>query len=502
MIIGHFFKSHIMNRIIYFFTLILSANLSAQDWSYNFEVKGAEDTVIYLANYYGEKLYYADTARSDASGRFGFEAVEADEEGKYAVVIPGPKYFEVIIADGEKIEMATDTSNLTGNMEVRVSANNKLMYEYIDYLSEKRAQREDLLKRLEENEGKPKVTAKIKEEYNQLNDMVIDYQMALYEENKNLFGAQEVYMSVDPEVPEDLREDREKGYYWYKKHYFDHIDLKDDRIIRTPVFHNKLVTYLNKTLLQIPDTIIPAVDQLISKLDPDSEVFKYIVHYTTYNYETSKIMGLDEVFVHMVDTYYKSGMAYWMDDDKLESIIEKADTKKRTLIGQKSPDLTLADSLENWISIYKDIDKSYVVLYFYDPDCGHCKKETPKLVEFFNGYEDDDLAIYAVSAESGSKWKKFIKKNEMNFHNVTIPKKAFESAEYATSLITSGKTNYESLKFQETFDIFSTPKIFVLDENRIIRAKDIGVEQVGEFIERFKSATTKSAETESEDKPD
>jgi peroxiredoxin len=475
-----------MKSIFFLSSFLLVGVLSAQDLAYRFQIEGAEDTVIYLANYYGEKLYYADTARSDAKGRFGFEAIDKANQGKYAVVIPGPKYFEIIIADGEEIEMATDTANLTGNMQVSVSENNKLMYDYMNYLTEKRSMREELLKELEENEGKPEITARIKDRYNALNDEVIAHQLQLYEKNRDLFVAREIYMSVDPEVPEEIREDPEKGYYWFKRHYFDHIDLNDDRIVRTPVFHTKLVTYLNKTLLQTPDTIIPAVDRLIAKLDPDSEVFKYVVHYTTYNYETSKIMGLDEVFVHMVDTYYKTGKAYWMDEEKLKNIIEKADTKRKTLIGKKSPDLTLADSSGNWISIFQDLNQRFVVLYFYDPDCGHCKKETPKLVEFYNNYEEDDLAVYAVSAESGEKWTKFIEKNEMSFYNVAIPKKAFESAEYATGLITSGKTNYESLKFQETYDIFSTPKVFVLDEERIIRAKDIGVEQIGDFLDRFK----------------
>jgi peroxiredoxin len=299
-------------------------------------------------------------------------------------------------------------------------------------------------------------------------------------------------------VPEEFREDREASYYWFKDHYFDHIDLTDDRIVRTPIYHTKLVNFLNKTVIQTPDTLKPAIDKLIAQMDPKSELFKYTVHYTTYNFETSKIMGLDEVFVHMVDEYYRTGMAHWIDEDKLKNMLEKADSKKKTLIGNTVPNLTLADSTgENWISIKRDIKTDYVILFFYDPDCGHCKKETPLLVEFFNEYEGDDLAIYAVSSDNSSKWNKFIKKNKMNFYNVAIPQEAFESADFATQLITTGKTNYESLKFQETFDIFSTPKIIVLDKDRVIRAKDIGVEQIGDFLERFKEAALKEKSAES-----
>ena len=30
-------------------------------------------------------------------------------------------------------------------------------------------------------------------------------------------------------------------------------------------------------------------------MDPESDLFKYTVHYVTYNYETSNIMGMDAV---------------------------------------------------------------------------------------------------------------------------------------------------------------------------------------------------------------
>ncbi len=482
-----------------FFLLLIGNAVTAQDDAYKFQIVGAEDTVIYLANYYGEKLYYADTAYTDAEGNCSFKAVADEAQGKYAIVAPGPKYFELVIADGENIHMKSDTSDLTGNMEVLESENNKIMYDYIEYLTSKKEQREKLVAEMEENKDKPKVAEKIKEKYTALNTEVLEYQKSLREKHPDKFASAEIYMSIDPEVPEDIRQDREAGYYWFKSHYFDNIDLSDDRIVRTPIYHTKLVTFLNKTVIQTPDTLIPAIDDLIEKLDPNSEVFKYTVHYTTYNFETSKIMGLDEVFVHMVDKYYKTGLAYWMDEEKLKTIIEKADSKRKTLIGNKAPNLTLADTTgENWISIYRDIKTKYVLLFFYDPDCGHCKKETPKLVEFFNAYEKDDLAIYAVSSDNSEKWNKFINKNEMNFYNVAIPQLAFESADFATRLITTGKTNYESLKFQETFDIFSTPKIFVLDEERVIRAKDIGVEQIGDFLERFEEASEKDKDAESD----
>ena len=468
--------------------LISITQCFAQSNAYTFHVKNVKDTAVYLANYYGNKLYYADTAYANSKGDFSFKAVPEENQGKYAVVLPGPKYFDLVIADNEKIEISTDTTDLIGNLKVIQSENNKVMYEYMQFLNERRDEREILVTKLNENEDNPEVTKAIKEEYNKLNDRVIAYQKEIAEKNQPLFISKEILMSVDPEVPEDLQADQSAGYFYFKEHYFDNIDLKDDRIVRTSIFHNKLDTYLNKTVIQNPDTIIASVDRLISKLDRGSELFKYVVHYTTYNFETSKIMGMDKVFVHMVDTYYKDDIAFWMDTEKIKSIQEKADEKRNTLIGLEAPELILMDTAGTWVSSYKDVDTKYTLLFFYDPDCGHCKKETPKLVEFYNNHEPKNLTVIAVSSNHDDKWKKFIKKNNMEFYNLSIPGKAFSDAEYATGLITSGTTNYKSLKYQETFDVYTTPKVFILDENHIIRAKDIGVEQVEGFIQRYEES--------------
>jgi hypothetical protein len=56
-------------------------------------------------------------------------------------------------------------------------------------------------------------------------------------------------------------------------------------------------------LLQQHDTLIKEADEIIAKAKPDSETYKYCIWYFTYETETSQIMGLDAVFVHLVKKY-------------------------------------------------------------------------------------------------------------------------------------------------------------------------------------------------------
>ncbi len=475
--------------------LTCTTQVFAQSDAYKFEVAGISDTVVYLANYYGEKLYYADTAQVDNKGQFSFAAVPDDAQGKYAVVIPGAKYFEIVIADNEEIEIKTDTTNLVGNLKVIRSKNNKIMYDYMDYLTGRRAEREQLVKAVEASKDDSVKTKSLKAEYNQLNDKVIEYQKQVAADNPDNYAAQEILMSVEIEPPLEIKDDQMASYYYFKNHFFDNINLEDNRIIRTPIFHGRLEKYINNTLIKNPDSLIVGIDELVDKLIPGSDVFKYVVHFTTYNFETSKIMGMDKVFVHMVDTYYKPDIAFWMDEDKIKAITEKADSKRYTLIGLRAPELILEDSSGNWISTYRDVKEDYLVLYFYNPDCGHCKKDTPKLVEFYENCDQEKIAVYTISSDNSQEWTDFIKKNNMSFYNVSIPLQAFSDSEFATNLIRTGKTNYHSLKYQESFDVFSTPKIIILDKDRIIKAKDIGVDQVDEIIQRLIKIELESAQT-------
>ena len=414
-----------MKRIILFSIGLFSfTQLLSQSNPYQFQVENVKDTVVYLANYYGDKLYYADTAYTDATGKFSFKAIPEQNQGKYAVVIPGPKFFDIIIADNEEINIKTDTTDLINNLTVLKSQNNKVMYEYMHFLNERRKEREVLVAKLEENEGNEAAQQGIKDEYAVLNDRVIAYQKEISATNQPLFVAKEIMMSVDPEVPKELQTDQSAGYFYFKDHYFDNINLKDDRIVRTSIFHNKLDNYLNKTLIQNPDSIIVGVDKLISKLDRGSEVFKYVVHYTTYNFETSQIMGMDAVFLHMAEKYYQSGEATWADSTAMAKIDERIERMKPTMIGNIAPPLKLADTtLENWVSAH-DLEAEFTILYFYDPDCGHCKKKTPVMTEKFAALENKDVIIYAVSGSSDDDWKKFIK--EKGGGSTRCPSRAYQ----------------------------------------------------------------------------
>ncbi|MEO5674528.1 MAG: TlpA disulfide reductase family protein, partial [Chitinophagales bacterium] len=214
--------------------------------------------------------------------------------------------------------------------------------------------------------------------------------------------------------------------------------------------------------VQAPDSINKEADYLIEKARGDSEMYKYVLWWLTYTHETSKIMGMDAVFVHMVENYYMPGKAWWIDSATLNKMVDRARKIAPNLIGNTAPELALKDSAGNW-QILSKVPAKFTILLFWDPDCGHCQKEIPKLKEVYEKWRSKGIEVYAVDIEPDvNKWKKFVHEKKLDWINVNDPQ--------------------HQSNFRQLYDISSTPVIYILDEKKVIRAKRIGVEQLDDVL--------------------
>src|SRR5690606_27658259 len=125
---------------------LAGAQLIAQDApkrTISVRIAGAEGDTVYLANYYGNKLFYSDTAVADAKGLAVFKAARGYKAGVYAVVVPGPRYFELIVNE-PVVSLATDTADLLANLQVLDSRENALFIDYIRFLGERKQEADAL----------------------------------------------------------------------------------------------------------------------------------------------------------------------------------------------------------------------------------------------------------------------------------------------------------------------------------------------------------------------
>ena len=430
---------------------------------YNVKVKitpFVKDSTYYLANYFGDKQYIQDSAKADASGTLLFKGKEKLPGGIYLFVLPSKKYFELIIDKEQNFSAETDTIDMVKNMQVKGSQDNQFFYDYLRFVSGKQKEAEGMQSEFKTAKSKEDSTA-IQARLANLGKSVTDYKTKFISENPDRLLAKVFKTSQEPEVPEtpllpNGAKDSTFAYRYYKSHYLENVDFHDARLLRTPLFHSKLDTYIKKLTLQMPDSINKEADMLVAKAKGNDEVFKYVVWYLTNTYETSNIMGMDAVFVHMVKNYYTKDQAAWVDSTNLYKIQERARVLEPILLGKKVKNLVLEDTTGSYRPLY-NIKAKYTVLLFWDPDCGHCQKVVPVVKQMYEQVKSKGVEVYAICTEGEmEKWKKFIREKGLNWVNVADPKL--------------------QNNFRYEFDISSTPQLFLLDENKSILLKKIDVE--------------------------
>ncbi|MCI5056555.1 MAG: DUF5106 domain-containing protein, partial [Flavobacteriales bacterium] len=263
-----------MGKKVLFLTLILSASLTQAQKGYKIDVTvlGLKDTVAYMAGYYGNKQYYKDTAEVNSSGQMTFEGDEALPGGIYSIVLPDQKtYFEFILVN-QFFSMETklgSSASMTNNLKVTGSKENDLFYGYMRFIGKKQGSAGPHRRIMEDSTASKKQKDAAREKLMQIDKEVKEYKEGFMKDNPGTFVSKVFLTSKEPEVPKEKpmlpngREDSTFARRYYMGHFWDDVDFTDDRLLRSPVLHNKLEKYISKLTLQHPDSITRAADYLI-----------------------------------------------------------------------------------------------------------------------------------------------------------------------------------------------------------------------------------------------
>lgn len=463
------------------------------------KVNGQKDTTVFLIKYYGKNLLYADTAQMKG-GMVEFEG-KKQKPGIVGLLLPGQKYFEFIY-NNEEIQLETTGPDFVNNMKIKKSVENTVFVDYIKFINTERQKANDLVSKRDALKKTDEGYKALSAEIDSISKKVIAYQNKIVTDNTGKLVSKVVKMSMDVKVPEAPKNadgspvDSNFAYHYFRDHFFDNFDLADDRLVNTPIFHSKLDYFFSQSMLiQHPDTIVKFAYWFCDKLNPKSEMFKYAVIHITSTFEKSKIMGMDKVFVKMGEKYYCSknaegkSPAFWMAEDKLKDLCEKVNTNKVLVQGVRPPNISLRDTTDvNWRNFY-DIKADYTILYFWESDCGHCKKSTPKLQKLYEEkLKARNVEIFAISKgidDDFGKWKKFIKDNKLTYINVALTNSLFRAAQENALQFIPKYTTLEALNYQETYDVVTTPRVFILDKDKKIIGKGLSIAQLEDFMDKI-----------------
>ena len=451
--------------LLIFLFLLNTSGIYSQPQTVDFRVNGLNDTQVTLGYYFGDKRYVVDTLKG-VDGVFTMHVDTPQKAGLYFLYSEN-FYFEFMM-DTLDFSIVTEAGRGYESVQVEGSEESEIFRLFRVRLEELQRQQKELMAEMRDGTNEDSLKARTKLE--EIDEQVEALRRHIKTTYPKSFTASFVGLMQEPEVPpfESIAEQERRArarYNYYKKHYFDHVDLGDPRLLRTPLLHGRVIKYFDQVTPQHPDSINVAIDRLFEEVGNDEELFRYWLVTLFQKYEQSKIMGMDAVTIHLIENYYLSDMADWISADFEKKLREEVAFVKPNLIGRTAPELNVVDTLFRPVYI-EQIDEPYLVLYFYDPDCGHCKKATKALKETYDeltGLGAEVLAICTVT--DVEKWKAYIRKNDLPWLHAADP--------------------YSESRFRVTYNIRSTPKIYVLGQDRKILAKQLEVGQLTEVIERL-----------------
>ncbi|MEL6561526.1 MAG: TlpA disulfide reductase family protein [Bacteroidota bacterium] len=429
-------------------------------------VDGWTDTISYLGYYIGEKTYIEDTA-TVMNNKAVFQGVKNLTPGMYFVYTPGNLFFELLVNEDD-FELSTSIENINAAMQVKGSPENELFFEYQNKMSAFQSTGSELSNRLKYLTGADSVATIDK--LRSVNDEVQEYQRSQKAKNKGTFFAEILSLILRPEsieAPSEMAEEQANEYRFrkYKSLYWEGTDFNNPGTIRNPIFDAKINEYFEKLVYSLPDSVSKAIDTILSQ-EIDTVVYRYLVVTLTNKYATSKQMGMDAVYVHMIENYYSTGKAYWIDETTLTRMEQNSERLKPILIGKKAPLFKSETLTGDLISDpYAATDKDYKIVFFYDSGCGHCKESIPKVMTAYNALKDSNVSAELITmnlSEDKEEWQKFVDKYQVK-GLILGDTKGFSNAGYY-------------------YYVDSTPQIYIVDKNNEIIAKKLAAQYIDDFI--------------------
>jgi thiol-disulfide isomerase/thioredoxin len=468
-----------MRRLLFYILLSLIPVFSSAQIKNGYEIditiKGLQDSTVFLAYHLGDKQYIKDTIKLDKSGHGIVRGKEILPQGIYMIVLPGRKYFEFLITDDQRFSLSCFFTDYFNTLRFSGSEENSAFVEYQRNWIIMQQQAASISKRIQNNKQNND-SLKILGPIQKLQEgNMKSFLKGVIKENEGNFLGTVVKGLLPIDIPEfpipvgfvnpdSVRWVR--NYNYNKDHFFDNIDLTDERLLRTPLIYARLEAFFTNVLIQSPDTINKEIDKLIKKCSPNYKVFQFVSVYLFNHFRESQIMGHDAVMVKLADDIYLSGKADWVTKEFKDDLRKQIDLIRPNLIGKKAENMVMDSYKGIFVSLY-DVDKDFTVLYFWEPDCGHCIEATPKLKTYYDKPKDYSLEVFAVCTTSDrAKWTKYIEDNKLTWINGWDPQR--------------------SSHFDYYYNVQATPTVYILDKNKKIIAKKLAVEEIDPFIENYR----------------
>jgi thiol-disulfide isomerase/thioredoxin len=464
----------------YLLLLFITAHsIGAKAQGYNISLQSNHKTgIAYLTYYMGKDFILQDSAAVNNTGKAVFKNKTALQSGIYSIIFPGKRLSLDFLVDKEqKINIVADTNNISKAVITGSSAN--VLFKAYQAEVNNKGKGLNAAKKLYDKATTKQDSLKYELQYKKLNNELNNYRESIIKTKPTSMMAALLNALREPAYPTKIpvtRNDSIDNYNFYKSHYWDGVTFMDDRIIRTPFFLPKLQTYYRQVMPQAADSIKEDIDYKLLLARNNPEMFKYLLNWFTDEYINPKYMGQDAIFVHLFERYHSQKMSPWLNKAQDSIITRTAMMLMSNLIGERAANVTFTDTTGKKVNLY-DVNGDFTLLVFWEPNCGHCKEELPRIDSFYRArWQQKNVKIFAVLSETEKikdTWLAFLREKKIgDWVNV-----------YQTAADAEAEQKSNSPSYRQLFNVIQTPTLFLLDKEKRIIAKKLSLEQVDDFID-------------------
>jgi len=447
-------------RINLFFVLaVLFSNSFAQSTTITATIKGLANESLLIANYQGDKSKIIDTLFTDQNGFAQKEIDQSNyETGLYKLVVNYDNFIEFIY-DGQSINLTASIEDVSGTLEFKESATNQ---QYLAFLRKHNEyhRKVSLLQKIADSYPDEKF---VKTALNEYNSIKKEFETTVKDLSSIKSSFARSLAKARIELAPDLNLPKEERMNAVLENYFSYLDLTDDNLYNSDAYTQKAIGYISMKVSKASQAeqvavFKSAVDDILYKMSVNKKAYDVVSDYMISGFES---MQMTELVNYITDKYLKEQGCN--ESDRSSTLHRKVRYHSEMKIGSEVYDFTVKTLTKGKISV-KDFTDKPLILTFWASWCPHCTTEMPQISDLFNNQKERKFELAMVSLDTvKTDLEKFLKANKMTKQFNICDEKGWDG------------------ELAENFNIFSTPTIFVIQNNKIL-AKPESYAELREFL--------------------
>ena len=438
-----------MKKYVLFFIIILliSGSCIAQGFKITAKISKAKPQKATLAYYFEDKQYVAVDSGKIENNSFVFTGKKNLPSGIYCVILKDDsQYFDLLIdPENQNFTLKADISDIQKTMKFYGSQLNNDFYDYQRLMTKIIVRRNELdtLKKYETDSTK---IPQIDEKLDKIDQEIDNAWKTTAKEHAGTFLA---------DVLNCMNASNYAGTEMFK-----YINFAQPGLLRTPFFYNKIRTHIARHIESGAWNINYETDRIINLAAANEDVYHYVTSYLLNFYRTFYKYGINEVFIHIADTYFLPDTVKNLNPESRNAIKEQRDIYNASMPGQIFKDIKLANTYTgDSIKLSQTTPKAKLLL-FWANGCGHCDSAENALKFYYNDLKKRNIEVISICNDNFS--REGIKQN--------AERKNFPWNDYCDV------KNYS--RYREYYYVVSTPLLFFIDKNGKIVQKTAGEDNI------------------------